>query len=95
MMYAVTMQVSLPHDLDPQVRADLVARETAYAQEIQRGGEWPQIWRVVGRFANLSIFDVASHDRLHEILQGLPLYPYMSIEVTPLAAHPSKAPDVP
>lgn len=90
MFYAATMVVTLPHDLDPAVRADLLAREKAYSQELQRGGEWRDIWRLPGRHANLSIFDVADHDRLHEILSGLPLFPYLSIEVQPLARHPSK-----
>ena len=47
------------------------------------------IWRVVGEYANYSIFDVASNDELHQLLQGLPLFPFMKISVTPLAQHPS------
>jgi muconolactone D-isomerase len=48
-----------------------------------------EIWRLTGRYSNLSIFDVADHDRLHEILWNLPLFPYMDIDVQPLARHPS------
>jgi muconolactone D-isomerase len=44
---------------------------------------------VVGEYANYSIFDVESNDDLHMILSGLPLFPYMKIQVTPLAKHPS------
>lgn len=89
MLFAVKMDVALPHDLDPDLRSDTLAREKAYSQELQRGGEWVSIWRCVGQYANLSVFDVRDNDRLHEILWGLPLFPYMSIEITPLAAHPS------
>ena len=89
MLYAVRMDVAIPRDLDPAERAETVAREKAYSQELQRSGEWRHIWRITGQYSNLSIFDVASHDRLHEILWSLPLFPYMSIEVTPLAQHPS------
>jgi muconolactone D-isomerase len=88
-LFAVRMDVDVPADLDPEVRADLLAREKAYSQDLQRAGKWPHIWRVVGRYANLSIFDVAGNDELHEILWGLPLFPYMDIEVTPLTHHPS------
>jgi muconolactone D-isomerase len=56
---------------------------------VQRAGKWPEIWRVVGEYANYSVFDVDSHDELHEILQNLPLFPYMDITVVPLAKHPS------
>ena len=89
MLFAVTMDVALPVDLDPDERADVLAREKAYSQDLQRGGEWVSIWRCVGQYANLSIFDVAGNERLHEILWGLPLFGYMTIEVTPLATHPS------
>jgi muconolactone D-isomerase len=89
MLFAVTMDVELPPDLDPEVRADTLAREKAYSQDLQRAGKWPHIWRIVGQYANLSIFDVASTDELHEILWNLPLFPHMTIQVTPLAQHPS------
>ena len=56
---------------------------------MQRKGKWPHIWRVAGRYANISVLDVADNDELHELLWGLPLFPYMSVAVTPLAAHPS------
>lgn len=89
MLFAVTMDVALPHDLDPAVRADTIAREKAYSQGLQRAGKWPHIWRIVGRYSNLSIFDVDSTDELHDILWKLPLFPYLTIQVTPLASHPS------
>jgi muconolactone D-isomerase len=83
------MDVSLPPDLDPGLRADTLAREKAYSQDLQSKGKWPHIWRVVGQYANLSIFDVDSTDELHEILWNLPLFSYLKVQVTPLAQHPS------
>jgi muconolactone D-isomerase len=88
-LFAVTMNVNLPADIDPVLRADIVAREKAYGQDLQRQGKWPHIWRIVGQYSNLSILDVASTDELHEILWNLPLFPYMKVQVTPLAHHPS------
>lgn len=89
MLFAVTMEVALPADLDPDRRADLLAREKAYSQDLQHGGEWVSIWRIVGQYANLSIFDVTDTTRLHDILWGLPLFPYMAVQITALTAHPS------
>lgn len=89
MLFAVTMDVALPVDMDPDQRADVLAREKAYSQDLQRNGEWVSIWRCVGQYANLSIFDVADNERLHEILWGLPLFAFMTIQITPLANHPS------
>ena len=89
MLFHVRMDVRLPHDLDPAVRDEIVAREKAYSQKLQQEGRWPHIWRVVGEYANYSIFDVESNDHLHELLSGLPLFAFMDITVTPLATHPS------
>ena len=89
MLFHVRMDVHLPPDMDSQARADLVSRERDYSQELQRSGAWPHIWRIVGEYSNFSVFDVAGNDELHELLAGLPLFPYMDIAVTPLATHPS------
>ena len=89
MLYLVRMDVKIPHDLPADVAAEIKAREKAYSQQLQHDGRWPHIWRVVGEYADYSVFDVASNDELHELLQGLPLFPYMDIQVTPLAKHPS------
>ena len=89
MLYLVRMDVKIPHDLPADVAAEIKAREKAYSQQLQHDGRWPHIWRVVGEYANYSVFDVASNDELHELLQGLPMFPYMDIQVTPLARHPS------
>jgi len=83
------MDVHLPHDM-PVAQADVIkAREKEYSQELQRQGKWQQLHRVVGEYANYSIFEVDSHDELHTILSGLPLFPYMKMQVTALARHPS------
>ena len=83
------MTVKLPADMDPQVREEVVGREKAYSQELQRSGKWPHIWRVAGEYANYSIIDADTNDELHRLLSGLPLFPYLDIKVTPLATHPS------
>lgn len=94
MLFHVRMDVNIPHDLPSATRAEIVAREKAYSQQLQRDGKWPELWRIVGEYSNFSIFDVDSNDELQEVLSGLPLFPYMTIKVTPLATHPSKVPDL-
>ena len=89
MLFAVRMDVNIPQELEAETKAGLLAAEKAYSQDLQRKGEWQSIWRCVGEYANISIFDVAGNERLHEILWGLPLFPYMKMEITPLAVHPS------
>ena len=89
MLYLVHMTVNIPSTLAPEEAARIKAEEKAYAQQLQRAGKWPHLWRVVGEYANYSVFDVASNDELHETLSQLPLFPFMKIVVTPLAQHPS------
>ncbi|QFU88243.1 muconolactone Delta-isomerase [Amycolatopsis sp. YIM 10] len=89
MLFHVRMDVAIPPGFDPVERDKLVATEKARALELQRSGAWPHLWRVVGRYSNISVFDVPSNDELHDILSSLPLYPFMTIQVTPLATHPS------
>ena len=89
MLFLVRMDVNIPRDLPVAEANEIKAREKAYSQDLQRDGRWKSIWRVVGEYANYSIFDVGSNDELHQLLSGLPLFPFMKIDVTPLAQHPS------
>ncbi|MGP4017521.1 muconolactone Delta-isomerase [Saccharopolyspora sp. 5N708] len=95
MLFAVRMTVDLPPDLDPGAREELLATEKAYSQELQRAGKWTHLWRVVGEYSNLSVFDVSGNAELHELLWDLPLFKYMRVVVTPLAPHPSALADGP
>jgi muconolactone D-isomerase len=83
------MDVHLPHDLPPAQAEEIKAREKTYSQALQRDGRWRNLWRVVGEYANYSVFDVAGNDELHKLLSQLPLFQYMKLQVTPLAQHPS------
>ena len=89
MLFHVRMDVTIPRDLDPEVRERLVDEERERAQELQRSGAWPHLWRIVGQYSNISIFDVESNDALHDLLWSLPLFQFMKVEVTPLSRHPS------
>jgi muconolactone D-isomerase len=88
-LFHVRMDVNIPTSLDADTRAEILAREKNYAQQLQRQGKWRHLWRVVGKYSNISIFDVDSADELHTLLWELPLFGYMTVEVTPLTAHPS------
>jgi len=93
MLFHVEMTVNLPPDMDP-ARADaLKAQEKDMAQQLQRDGVWRHLWRIAGRYANVSIFDVESPAHLHDVLSRLPLFPYMSMEVMALCRHASSVRD--
>jgi muconolactone D-isomerase len=83
------MQVRLSEEMASADLERLKQSERERAQQIMRAGKWPHLWRIAGRFANISIFDVASIDELHDLISSLPMFPYMDVTITPLATHPS------
>jgi len=88
MLFHLSINVRIPHDADPDKIKQLGAQEHERAKELQLQGKWLHLWRVAGKYANVSVFDVESADELHEILSSLPLYPFMEIDVNALCHHP-------
>jgi muconolactone D-isomerase len=93
MLFHVEMTVKLPSNIDPTLADRLKADEKQRALELQRAGKWRHLWRIAGRYANVSIFDVSGPDELHEIVSSLPLFPYMNIQVQALCRHPAALPE--
>lgn len=89
MLFQARITVRLPSGADMEKIQALSAEEIELAKGLQRAGKWLHIWRVAGKWANISVFDVESVDELHTILTSLPLFPYMEIEVTVLCRHPA------
>lgn len=93
MLFQVEMDVRIPHDVPAEKIDVLKQEERARAQDLQQAGVWRHLWRVAGRYSNVSIFDVSSAQELHDILSTLPLFPFMDIRVTSLCRHPSSIHD--
>lgn len=89
MLFIARMDVHFPESLTPEMVADFQAREKEYSGKLQDQGIMRAIWRVVGEYANYSIFDVDDHDQLHDILSSFPMFKYMNVHVTALAKHPN------
>jgi muconolactone D-isomerase len=89
MLFHVRMDVSIPHHLDPAEWDNLLFEEKARALELQRAGTWVHLWRVAGRYSNISVFEVPDGDALNDILWSLPLFRFMTVEVIALAQHQS------
>lgn len=89
MLYCLEIEVNVPHDIDPDEFETLKKQETARAQELQREGKWRHLWRVAGRYASISIIDVANHDELHALITSMPMYKYLDVRVIPLSRHHS------
>jgi muconolactone D-isomerase len=88
MLFHVSIVVRIPHGLDADKIKQLSAQEHERATELQLQRKWLHLWRLAGKYANISIFDVQSPAELHEILSSLPLYQFMEVDVTALCHHP-------
>jgi muconolactone D-isomerase len=93
MLFQVEMDVQFPPSFPADRSDELKKAERDRAKELQSAGVWRHLWRVVGRHSNLSIFDVSDAQELHDTLSSLPLFPFMTIRVTPLCRHPSSIRD--
>jgi len=70
--FLVRIETRLPQDLPEAQRAQLLDAESARGRELLESGKLRRIWRVPGRTANVSLYDVADADELHELLSSLP-----------------------
>jgi muconolactone D-isomerase len=87
MEFLIEIEVRLPPQLTSEERAQLIAAERVRGEELAAQGILRAIWRVPGRFANRAIWSVPDATQLHEAIASLPSWPYLDVQVTPLAQH--------
>lgn len=87
--FLVTMRINLPVDFAPDRRASLLAAEAARAKELAADGVLVRVWRIPGQRANCGIWRAQDATALHEALISLPLWPWLDLDVSPLATHPN------
>lgn len=86
--FLVEIDIQIPHDLDDDRRSSLLKAEAARGAALAESGMIRAIWRVPGRLANRGIWTLPDATALHEALVSLPLWPFMTVSVVPLARHP-------
>lgn len=85
--FLVEIEIELPPSTPDDERAALLAAEAARGRELRDAGSIVRMWRVPGRRANVGIWSAADASELHEAISSLPLFPWMSVQVRPLADH--------
>ena len=88
MRFMVRIDVKLPGDWTEQRLAEMVESEMARGNELMREGKQLRLWRIVGRRSNFGIWQADTFEELHEILQSMPMHPWMDIDITPIIEHP-------
>ncbi|CAB4923228.1 unannotated protein [freshwater metagenome] len=88
MEFLVSIKIQTPHDLPQERFQDLLSRERIRGNELKEQGHIARIWRIPGTRNNVGIWQAADANELHTLVSSLPLFAFMSVEVTPLAVHP-------
>lgn len=89
MEFLVKIEIRWPADAPADRREQIFTEELRVGQQLAREGKLRRLWRIPGRWANWSLYEVADATELHAALTSLPLYPWMDIEVHSLAVHPN------
>ena len=89
MEFLVNINIALPHGMPGDERQELYAAEAVQSAALAAAGRLVRLWRIPGRTANWGLWRAADATELHHALTSLPLWPYMHIEVVPLARHPN------
>ena len=88
MEFLVRIAVQLPGEMAAERRTELLHAEHEAGLELRRSGVISRIWRVPGGLRNVGIWEATDATELHAAIVGLPLYPWLEADVTPLAQHP-------
>jgi muconolactone D-isomerase len=87
--FLVHIEVTWPADGDAAERERRIVGERARARELAEAGIIRRLWRVPGRWANWGLWEAQDATAIHDAIVSLPMWPYVDVEVIPLADHPS------
>jgi muconolactone D-isomerase len=87
--FLLHIEVTWPPDGDPEERQRRIEAEQQRAHELAVAGVIKRVWRVPGRWASWGLWVAHDATAIHEAVTSLPMWPYLDVEVFPLAAHPN------
>ncbi|WP_146341151.1 MULTISPECIES: muconolactone Delta-isomerase [Nesterenkonia] len=90
MEFLVRFETDLPDSLSSAEKAELKSAERSRAAELREAGILKRLWRVPGRRAVVGLWEASDATALHEALSSLPQFPWMDVDVEPLAVHPQE-----
>ena len=88
--FLVELTTQFPRDMAAEEIDRLRAAERGRAKELAAQGHLVRLWRPVGELRSIGLWRAADEAELRaKVLGTLPLFPWMTALVTPLAAHPN------
>jgi muconolactone D-isomerase len=85
--FLVKIEINVPPDIPLRERTALFAAEGARARQMAEDGTIVRLWRLAGTHHNWGLWSAPDPTALHAALTSLPLYPYQTITVIPLAVN--------
>jgi muconolactone D-isomerase len=89
MEFMVHIKNTFPADGSKELLAQLVKQEGERAAELAANGIIKKLWRRAGQKSNVGIWVADDATQLHSALSSLPFFPWLEVEVWPLAEHPN------
>ncbi|WP_257015898.1 muconolactone Delta-isomerase family protein [Rhodococcus sp. ACS1] len=88
--FLVEITTTVPDGTTPSEVAARRAAEALRATELASAGRLVRLWRPVGELRSIGVWCADDEADLHaNVLDTLPLRPWMSVTVTPLRPHPN------
>jgi muconolactone D-isomerase len=81
--------VEFPPGMAPEEVASVREAERRHSAELAKSGIQRRLWRQPARSAVWALWEVDDATALHETITALPQFPYMTVDVFPLADHPA------
>lgn len=92
MEFLTDMVSTVPDGIPEDVVSDTKIREADRARELVEQGHLLRLWKppnLAGEWRTLGLFAADDERDLRQILNSLPLYPWMKVDVVPLTPHPN------
>ncbi len=90
--FLTVFTISVPAGTPAQDVDDAEAHEAERARELAGQGHLVRLWTLPGQGRALGLWRAADDAEMQAIVKSLPLDPWMSTDITPLAPHPSDPP---
>lgn len=90
MEFLVRFEATPPADMSTEQREQLRVQERKRATELRAAGTLRRLWRVPGTRGVVGLWEAEDATALHDALASLPMFPWMSASVEPLATHPQE-----
>lgn len=89
MEFLVHIEILWPPEAGEARREEIAIAEAKRAKTLAEEGIIRRLWRIPGRRANWGLWEAPDATTLHQAIASLPFFPWLSVEVHPLAVHPN------